>query len=79
MISACQSRIRVIAERLQFIDGLVPRSAPPWAVDLLAGRRLELPWLSGAVVRKGTELGIATPANCFVCKALKLDVMGDQG
>jgi 2-dehydropantoate 2-reductase len=46
------------------------------AVDLIAGRRLELPWLSGAVVRKGAELGIPTPANAFVCKALKLDVMG---
>lgn len=46
------------------------------AVDLIAGRRLELPWLSGAVVRKGAELGIPTPANAFVCKALKLAVMG---
>jgi 2-dehydropantoate 2-reductase len=46
------------------------------AVDLIAGRRLELPWLSGAVVRKGAEPRIPTPANVFVCKALKLDVMG---
>ena len=44
----------------------------------MAGRRLELPWLSGAVVRKGAELGIPTPANAFVCKALKLDVMGAE-
>jgi quinol-cytochrome oxidoreductase complex cytochrome b subunit len=28
------------------------------AVERLAGRRLELPWLSGSVVRKGGELGI---------------------
>jgi ketopantoate reductase len=41
-------------------------------------KRLELPWLSGAVVRKSAELGIATPANAFVCKALKLEVMGAQ-
>jgi len=68
----------VIAERLQFIDGLVPEIRASMAVALLAGRRLELPWLSGAVVRKGAELGIATPANAFVCKALKLDVMGAQ-
>ena len=45
------------------------------AVDLVAGRRLE-PWLSGVVVRKGAELGIPTPADAFVCKALKPDVMG---
>jgi 2-dehydropantoate 2-reductase len=68
----------VIAERLQFIDGLVPEIRASMAVDLLAGRRLELPWSSGAVVRKGAELGIATPANCFVCKALKLDGLGAQ-
>jgi 2-dehydropantoate 2-reductase len=68
----------VVAERLQFIDSLVPEIRASMAIDLLAGRRLELPWLSGAVVRKGAELGIATPANSFVCKALKLDVMGAQ-
>jgi 2-dehydropantoate 2-reductase len=66
----------VVAERLQFIDGLPPDLRASMAIDLLSGRRLELPWLSGAVVRKGAKLGIATPANAFVCKALKLDVMG---
>jgi 2-dehydropantoate 2-reductase len=66
----------VVAERLQFIDNLTAEIRASMAVDLIAGRRLELPWLSGAVVRKGAELGIPTPANAFVCKALKLDVMG---
>jgi 2-dehydropantoate 2-reductase len=66
----------VIDERLQFIDTFSPEIRASMAVDLIAGRRLELPWLSGAVVRKGAELGIPTPANAFVCKALKLDVMG---
>ena len=66
----------VIDERLQFIDTLTPEIRASMAIDLIAGRRLELPWLSGAVVRKGAELGIPTPANAFVCKALKLDVMG---
>jgi 2-dehydropantoate 2-reductase len=68
----------VVAERLQLIDSLLPEIRASMAIDLLAGRRLELPWLSGAVVRKGAELGIATPANSFVCKVLKLDVMGAQ-
>jgi 2-dehydropantoate 2-reductase len=66
----------VIAERLQFVDNLPAEIRASMALDLIAGRRLELPWLSGAVVRKGAELGIPTPANAFVCKALKLDVMG---
>ena len=66
----------VIAERLQFIDNVPAEIRASMAVDLIAGRRLELPWLSGTVVRKGAELGIPTPANAFVCKALKLDVMG---
>lgn len=44
--------------------------------DLLAGKRLELPWLSGYVVRKGRELVVPTPANEVVELALKLHLMG---
>jgi 2-dehydropantoate 2-reductase len=66
----------IVAERLQFVDNLPAEIRASMAVDLIAGRRLELPWLSGAVVRKGAELGIPTPTNAFVCKVLKLDVMG---
>ena len=49
--------------------------APPEAKasqthDLEAGRRLELPWLSGAVVRLGRELGLPTPTHQFLCAAL---------
>lgn len=40
--------------------------------DLERGRRLELPWLSGAVARLGRELGLATPINGFIATALKL-------
>jgi 2-dehydropantoate 2-reductase len=69
----------VVAERLCFIDGLPAQIRASMAVDLAAGRRLELPWLSGTVVQKGAELRVPTPANSFVCKALKLDVMGAQG
>jgi 2-dehydropantoate 2-reductase len=68
----------VVAERLQFIDGLPAHVRASMAVDLAAGRRLELPWLSGTVVRNGAELRVPTPANAFVCQALKLDVMGSQ-
>jgi 2-dehydropantoate 2-reductase len=65
-----------VDERLQYIDAMPGEIRASMAADLLAGRRLELPWLSGAVVRKGRELAVPTPANDFVCQALKLDVMG---
>ena len=40
--------------------------------DLERGRRLELPWLSGAIVRLGRELGVPTPTHAFITTALKL-------
>jgi 2-dehydropantoate 2-reductase len=40
--------------------------------DLERGRRLELPWLSGAIVRLGRELGVPTPTHAFIATALKL-------
>ncbi|MCB9946454.1 MAG: 2-dehydropantoate 2-reductase [Rhodospirillaceae bacterium] len=39
-------------------------------VDLDRGRPLELPWLSGAVVRLGVELGIPTPVHEVIALAL---------
>ncbi len=44
--------------------------------DLEAGRRLELPWLNGAIVRLGAEAGIETPANAEVVAALTPLVAG---
>lgn len=44
--------------------------------DLERGNRLELPWLSGGVVEMGREMRIDTPANAFVCAALKHYVDG---
>ena len=44
--------------------------------DLEAGRRLELPWLSGAVVRLGRDLGVPTPTHQFLCAALAPYVAG---
>jgi 2-dehydropantoate 2-reductase len=44
--------------------------------DLERGRRLELPWLSGALVRLGQELGVATPTHAFITAALKLHAAG---
>ena len=46
------------------------------AVDLVRGRPLELPWLSGRVAELGREFGIATPANDAVVAALAAYVDG---
>jgi 2-dehydropantoate 2-reductase len=46
--------------------------------DLEAGRRLELPWLSGAIVRMGREHGVPTPTHAFIATALKLHAAGRE-
>ncbi|MHA1564177.1 MAG: 2-dehydropantoate 2-reductase [Alphaproteobacteria bacterium] len=62
----------IVAERMAFIDTLPADMRASMAHDLAHGRRLELPWLSGAVVERGRKLGVPTPANSFVFAALKL-------
>lgn len=66
-----------VADRMRMIDNLPEGMRASMAIDLSQGRRLELPWLSGAVVRLGNELGVPVPANDFVCRALKLHQMGE--
>jgi 2-dehydropantoate 2-reductase len=44
--------------------------------DLERGRPLELPWLSGAVVRIGKELGVPTPIHHFIATVLAPHVDG---
>ena len=44
--------------------------------DLEHGRRLELPWLSGALVRMGREAGVPTPVHGFIAAALGPFVAG---
>ena len=64
------------ATMLQRLDGLPGEMVASMQGDLLRGNRLELPWLSGDVVRLGAELGVPTPAHRFVCTALKLHQEG---
>jgi 2-dehydropantoate 2-reductase len=47
--------------------------------DLEAGRRIELPWLSGAVVRLGRLCGVATPVHDTAYRALAMYSMGRDG
>lgn len=44
--------------------------------DIERGRRLELPWLSGAVVRIGKEAGVPTPIHQFITAILSPFVNG---
>jgi 2-dehydropantoate 2-reductase len=44
--------------------------------DLERGRRLELPWLSGAVVRLGADAGVPTPIHRFIATVLRPYVNG---
>ena len=67
------------AERLAFLDKLPHAMTSSMAGDLARGNRLELDWLSGAVVRMGRELGVDTPANDFINTVLKLSAAGDGG
>lgn len=65
-----------VDERLAFAGTLAPETTSSMHHDLERGNRLELPWLQGAVVRLGQELGVPTPATRFVYTALKLQAAG---
>ena len=58
-------------ERLARARTSPPMVMPSMAVDLMAGRRLEYPWLGGRVRELGREHGIPTPASDFIWVALK--------
>ncbi len=53
----------IVAERVRFAHGLPAEMRSSMLQDLEAGRRLELDWLTGAVVRLGRESGVATPVS----------------
>lgn len=59
-------------DRLAFADTLPEAMRASMAHDHAAGKPLELPWLSGAVVRMGAEAGVPTPVNNAVVAALTL-------
>ena len=50
---------------------LPPHAKASMLEDLERGRRLELPWLSGAVARLGREVGVPTPTHTFINAVLK--------
>src|SRR6185436_13996276 len=55
---------------LAMIASLPAGSKSSMLEDIERGRRLELPWLSGAVVRIGKEVGVPTPIHQFITTIL---------
>jgi 2-dehydropantoate 2-reductase len=66
----------VIAEVLTMMRGLPPHAQSSMLSDLERQRPLELPWLSGAVVRLGAAKGIPTPIHEFIATVLLPFVKG---
>jgi 2-dehydropantoate 2-reductase len=67
---------KVIDDVERSFVALPPHMKSSMLEDLERGRRLELPWLSGAVVRIGKELGVDTPTHRFIATVLKPHVDG---
>jgi 2-dehydropantoate 2-reductase len=69
----------VFSDMIVNLQGLPPGAKSSMLQDLERGRRLELPWLSGAVVRMGTEAGVETPVHRFITTVLRPHVNGTVG
>lgn len=63
---------------LGFLRKLPPEMKSSMQLDLERGRRLELQWLNGEVVRLGAELGVPTPETAAVFEALKPFALGAE-
>ena len=59
------------ARALGFLDAMPSTAQASMLTDLQRGKRLELAWLSGAVVRLGGELGVPTPIHRIAYAVLK--------
>jgi 2-dehydropantoate 2-reductase len=60
-----------VAKQMAFLDGLPAEMRSSMQVDLAAGRKLEAPWLCGAVVRMARECGVEAPVNASLYAMLK--------
>jgi 2-dehydropantoate 2-reductase len=58
---------------------LPPHARSSMLEDLERGRPLELPWLSGAVVRMGKDVGVDTPIHRFIATVLRPHMNGSAG
>jgi 2-dehydropantoate 2-reductase len=60
-----------IAQQLAAADALPEGMSSSMLNDLVAGNRLEAPWLSGAVARISSEAGLAAPVSATLFAAVK--------
>ena len=60
----------IVESTLAMIPNFPATSKSSMLEDLERGRRLELPWLSGAVVRLGKEVGVPAPTHQFITAVL---------
>jgi len=60
----------IIESTLGMIQNFPATSKSSMLEDLERGRRLELPWLSGGVVRLGNEVGVQAPTHRFITTVL---------
>ena len=67
------------ARNMAFFAGLPADFGSSMLHDIQAGRRLELPFLSGAVARLGVELDVPTPVHAFITAALMPHAQGTPG
>jgi 2-dehydropantoate 2-reductase len=68
----------VVGEIAKMVQNLPPASKSSMLEDLERGRPLELPWLSGAVVRIGREKEVDTPIHRFITAVLQPHVNGHR-
>jgi 2-dehydropantoate 2-reductase len=67
---------RIFDDIIQAFRSLPPQARSSMLEDLERRRRLELPWLSGAVVRIGQEVGVPTPTHRQIVALLRPHVNG---
>jgi 2-dehydropantoate 2-reductase len=66
-------------QRLAFVDTLPDVMTSSMHHDLMAGKRLEVSWLSGGVAQLGENAGVPTPMNRAVWDILSLQEYGAGG
>jgi 2-dehydropantoate 2-reductase len=60
-----------VGQQMKFADGLPAEMKSSMLNDLVAGNRLEAPWLCGAVAHMATAAGVPAPVNATLYAALK--------
>ncbi len=63
--------VDIVERQMAVVQTFEPEAMGSMAVDLLAGRRLEIEALNGTMVRMGQEQGLSLPYNTVIYAALK--------